>query len=174
MTVQQDARPHTLAGGRLRPAISFEDERFLMFVLDEMAGDYEQRYDDVVRLTLGKSELPPEEPIIAAMLDAAEDYAKASLVFPGGLPQLRHRLSAEYRSRYGVEVPAERFVVSVGTSMAFRNLTQLLAARATRWSCPCPTTRSIRSPRASPALGCGTTASTSTRSRWTWTRWPKR
>ncbi|WP_338743671.1 pyridoxal phosphate-dependent aminotransferase [Actinomadura luteofluorescens] len=138
MTVQQDARPHTLAGGRLRPAISFEDERFLMFVLDEMAGDYEQRYDDVIRLTLGKSELPPEEPIIAAMLDAAEDYAKASLVFPGGLPQLRHRLSAEYRSRYGVEVPAERFVVSVGTSMAFRNLTQLLAGPGDEVVVPLP------------------------------------
>jgi aspartate/methionine/tyrosine aminotransferase len=126
MTLQH-ASPQRPVVPALRPRISFGDERFLMFVLDELAHDYEQRHDDVIRLTLGKSELPPEEPVLSAMLDAVRDYSKAALVFPTGLPQLCERLAEEYRDRYGLRIPAERFIISVGTSMAFRNLMQLLA-----------------------------------------------
>lgn len=118
--------------------IAFADERFLMFVLDAMAEDQERLCDDVIRLTLGKSELPPSEPVTAAMRDALADHAKASLVYPAGLPQLRERLAAEYQSRHGVDIPPHRFVITPGTSCGFRNLHQLLAGPGDEIVVPLP------------------------------------
>jgi len=43
---------------RLQPRLDLSGQEFLMFVLDEMAYEYEKKYDDVIRLTLGKSQLP--------------------------------------------------------------------------------------------------------------------
>lgn len=122
----------------LRPSISFGDERFLMFVLDEMANQADRDHDDVIRMTLGKSELPPAPEIVEAMLGAAADYGRAALVYPAGLPRLRERLSAEYAQRHGVDIPAERFIVSVGTSSSFRNLNQLLAGPGDEVLLPLP------------------------------------
>lgn len=122
----------------LRTAIPFADQRFLMFVLDEMAEDLEARHDDVIRLTLGKSELPPGPAVLAAMQRAAADHALASLVYPAGLPQLRRRLSREYAERHGVTVPPEQFVISTGTSTAFRNLLQLMAGPGDEVVLPLP------------------------------------
>ncbi|MFL6120971.1 pyridoxal phosphate-dependent aminotransferase [Actinophytocola sp.] len=121
-----------------RPPVSFADMRFLMFVIDEMAAALEQRYDDVIRLTLGKSELPPEQAVLDAMLAAAADYPRASRVHPAGLPELRDRLAAEYQARHGTRLPADRFVVSTGTSALFRNLFQLLAGPGDEVVVPLP------------------------------------
>jgi aspartate/methionine/tyrosine aminotransferase len=75
--------------------INYFDERFLMFVLDQMAYDYEKEGKDALRLTLGKSELPLHTDIIQAIVDAMKDFKKSSLVFPGGIPELKEKL-AEY------------------------------------------------------------------------------
>ena len=121
------------------PATAFvAEERFLMFVLDEMAAELERDHDDVVRLTLGKSELPPDEPVVAAMVAAAGDYAKASLVHPAGLPRLRARLAEEYRRQYDVAVPQRRIVVGAGTSSVIRNVMQLLAGPGDEVVVPLP------------------------------------
>jgi aspartate/methionine/tyrosine aminotransferase len=111
----------------LRTPIDFASERFLMFVLDKMAHDYEQQYDDVIRLTLGKSELPVHPSISQAMVEATQTFARSGLVFPAGLPQLRERLARHESQRHGLEVAPENVVVSVGTSTMFRNLFGLLA-----------------------------------------------
>jgi len=121
-----------------RCGLSFRDARFLMFVLDDMAQQYEQEYANVIRLTLGKSELPPGTAVVDAMLSASADYRKASLVFPAGLPELRERLAREYRSRHGADIPARNFVVSTGTSAAFRNLYQLLVGPGDEIVVPLP------------------------------------
>jgi aspartate/methionine/tyrosine aminotransferase len=132
--------PHPVDPGLLRPrcTMSLTDERFLMFVLDEMAAEQERDHDDVVRLTLGKSELPPDPPVVAAMLAAAGDYGRASLVHPAGLPVLRERLAEEYRRRYGVDLPAHRFVVGAGTSALIRSLMQLLTGPGDEVVVPLP------------------------------------
>ncbi|WP_431897559.1 pyridoxal phosphate-dependent aminotransferase [Micromonospora haikouensis] len=109
-----------------------------MFVLDEMAHEYEKKHDDVIRMTLGKSELPPSAPVVEAMLAPAADYRTASLVFPAGLPQLRDRLALEYQQRYGVHLPSNRFVISTGTSTTFRNLHQLLVTEGDEVLVPLP------------------------------------
>lgn len=121
-----------------RPPLSFSGNRFQMFVLDELAARYEKQYSDVIRLTLGKSELPPPEPVVAAMLAAAADYAKASLVYPHGLPLLRERLSAEYAAAFGTAIPVDRFVIGTGTSALFHNLHQLLTGPGDEVVVPLP------------------------------------
>jgi aspartate/methionine/tyrosine aminotransferase len=112
---------------RLRPRLDLGGQEFLMFVLDEMAYEYEKRYDDVIRLTLGKSELPPAATVTAAMVDAVSTHEKATLVFPPGLPELRERIALDYRERHGVEVDPGTVLINVGTSSLFRNIFQLLA-----------------------------------------------
>jgi aspartate/methionine/tyrosine aminotransferase len=106
--------------------IQYHDERFLMFVLDQMAHDYERQGKDVIRMTLGKSELPVREEITAAMVDALRDFSKSALVYPGGLPQLKEALAKHYEERYDLRIPPNNFVISVGTSTLFRNLFQVL------------------------------------------------
>jgi aspartate aminotransferase len=122
MTVRQDPGPVLV-----RSSVDFSGQQFLMFVLDEMAYEYEQRHDDVIRLTLGKSELPLHPAITEAMVAALTDHRRSTLVFPAGLPELRRRLAEFESGRHGVDVPAERVVVSVGTSTLYRNILALVA-----------------------------------------------
>jgi len=122
----------------LRTEIDFNNERFLMFVMDEMANSYEREGKDVVRMTLGKSELPQHKGIISAIQDAAADYAKYSLVYPGGLPSLKDELSQYYKMRYSVNIKPENFIISTGTSTIFRNLFHLLTTKGDEVLIPMP------------------------------------
>lgn len=132
------ATPRRAAAPTAHRADLLADERFLMFVLDEQAANLEARSGDVIRLTLGKSELPPDPPVVAAMVAAAGDYSLASLVHPAGLPRLRDRLAQEYRERYGLPLPVSRFIVGPGTSAVIRNLMQLLVGPGDEVVVPLP------------------------------------
>ena len=99
--------------------IDFKDNRFLMFVIDDKK--------EVIRLTLGKSELPLHEDIIRVMQDALGDFSKSALVYPTGLPELKKELSIYYKEQFGVEIPEKNFIISLGTSSIFRNLFELLS-----------------------------------------------
>lgn len=71
-----------------------------------------------VHLEIGQ----PGEGAPAAVLDAAaralrEDRLGYTETF--GLPRLRERIAAHYRAAHGVDVPAERVVVTTGSSGAF-------------------------------------------------------
>ena len=113
-----------------RLIIVFTEIRFLMFVIDDIANHME--YDEkkeVVRLTLGKSELALHEDIIHAMQDALADFSKSSLVYPAGLPALKKELSIYYKEQFGVEIPDKNFIISPGTSSIFRNLFELLSCK---------------------------------------------
>ncbi len=122
----------------LRSDINFYDNRFLMFVLDQMAYEYETEKRDVIRMTLGKSELPMHPAIIKSMQDALGDFKKSSLVFPGGLPELKDKLSEYYRQKYDVAINPGNFVISVGTSTLFRNLFHLLLKEGDEVLLPLP------------------------------------
>ncbi len=99
-----------------------------MFVMEELAEELERKYDDVIRLTLGKSELPVHPDVTEAMVAALRDPRRSGLVYPLGLPALREAV-AEYEGQaFGWHVDAGDVVVSVGTSTLFRNLCCLLAS----------------------------------------------
>lgn len=118
--------------------INYFDNRFLMFVLDQMAYDYEKAGKEVIRMTLGKSELPPHPDIIQAVIDAMTDFKRSALVFPGGLPGLKVRLSQHYKEKHNLDIPAENFIISVGTSTIFRNLFYLFLEKGDEVLIPLP------------------------------------
>jgi aspartate/methionine/tyrosine aminotransferase len=102
-------------------------QRFGMFEMEELAEELEREHHDVVRLTLGKSELPVHPAITRAMVDAAQDHRRSGLVYPVGLPALREAVADYEGQAYGRAVDADNVVISVGTSTLLRNLCCLLA-----------------------------------------------
>lgn len=119
-------------------SVDFFEQRFLMFVLDQMAHEYEQEHKDVIRMTLGKSELPPHPEIVDAMAASLRDFSKSSQVFPAGLPELRSKLAEHYKEAYQVDIPPERFIIGAGTSSIFRNLFQILLTTTDEVLLPAP------------------------------------
>ncbi len=102
-------------------------QRFGMFAMEELAEELERKYDDVVRLTLGKSELPVHPDITEAMVAAVRDPKRSRLVYPLGLPALREALADYEGEAYGHRVDPADVVVSAGSSTLIRNLCCLLA-----------------------------------------------
>ncbi len=113
---------------QMRPAdrIDLEHEPFLMFVLDELANQLEAQTDDVIRLTLGKSELSPSPSVTEAIVTALRSPRDSSLVYPGGLPELRHAIAQSASTRYQRSVAPENVIISAGTSTLIRNVFDLL------------------------------------------------
>ncbi|MGD2090557.1 MAG: aminotransferase class I/II-fold pyridoxal phosphate-dependent enzyme [Candidatus Aminicenantes bacterium] len=109
--------------------INYFDNRFLMFILDYQAYEYETEGKDVIRLTLGKSELPLHPDIIQTIIDAMKDFKKSGLVFPAGLPELKKKLSEYYKKKYNLEINPDNIIISVGTSSIFRNLFYLFLGK---------------------------------------------
>ena len=118
--------------------INYFDERFLMFVLDQMAYDYEKEKKEVIRMTLGKSELPLHPEIIQSIVDSMRDFEKSSMVFPGGLPELKVKLAEHYKIKYKLDINPRNFIISVGTSTIFRNLFYLFLDKGDEVLLPMP------------------------------------
>lgn len=123
---------------RIKQGIDYFDNRFLMFELDKMANDYEKAGKEAIRMTLGKSELPVHPDINQAILDAVLDFKKSALVFPGGLPELKEKLSQHYKKKHNLDISPENFIISVGTSTIFRNLFYLFLEKGDEVLLPYP------------------------------------
>lgn len=124
----------------LRTDVNFLDNKFLMFVLDQMAYDLDKEDPEnkVIRMTLGKSELPLHPDIIQSMQEKINDFSKSTLVFPGGLPELKEKLSSHYKEQYSVDISPRNFIISTGTSTIFRNLFYLLSKEGDEVLLPIP------------------------------------
>lgn len=118
--------------------IDFYDNRFLMFEMDEMANEFDKENPDVIRMTLGKCELPLHDDIIDSMQDALGDLRKSNLVYPGGLPLLKEKLRAYYDRKYGISVNPGNIIINVGTSSIFRNLFYLFLKEGDEVLLPVP------------------------------------
>jgi aspartate/methionine/tyrosine aminotransferase len=100
---------------------------FGVFEVEDLAEELERTYDDVVRLTLGKSELPLHPAITEAMVSAVRDPKRSSQVYPLGVPALREAVADYEGQAYGRNVDPANVVISVGSSTIIRNLCCLLA-----------------------------------------------
>lgn len=105
--------------------LDFEKLEFLMFVLDELADKLKNKSKDIIKLTLGKCELPLHQDIINAFTDAINDPKKRDLVYPQGLPQLREAI-AKWYINWGNPIKAKNVVISTGTSPLFKDLFRFL------------------------------------------------
>jgi len=74
--------------------------------------------EGVVHLEVGQPGTSAPRPVIEAATRALTQ-SRLGYTEALGVPELRARIAAHYRSHYGVKVPAERIVVTTGSSGAF-------------------------------------------------------
>ncbi len=103
------------------------DLEFQMFVLDELADELTNKGADVLKLTIGVTELPIPPNVLERMIDKLRDPDFVRRVYPEGLPELREAIAEFYNKRYAANVSLENVIVNTGSSPIFRNLFQLLA-----------------------------------------------
>jgi aspartate/methionine/tyrosine aminotransferase len=92
-------------------------EPFHVVVLVTRAKELEAQGRSIVNLVIGEPDFPTPSPIVQAgvrALQAGQVRYTPSL----GTPELRRALAGWYRTRYGVDVPAERIAVTSGSSGA--------------------------------------------------------
>src|SRR5207248_11226513 len=111
---------------------------FQMFVMDELADAAAARGEDVIKLTIGITDLPAPARVVEAIARKARDAAFTRLVYPEGLPALREAVARYYNTQFGAGVDAGRVIVNTGTSPLFRNLFQLLSRPAQEVLIPRP------------------------------------
>src|SRR5262249_44127509 len=121
-----EAQPPESAMARNVLHLPPEELEFQMFVMDELADAATARGEDVIKLTIGITDLPAPARVVDALTRKARDAAFTRLVYPEGLPGLREAAARYYNSQFGAGVDAGHVVVNTGTSPLFRNLFQLL------------------------------------------------
>ncbi len=101
---------------------------FRMFALDDAAQQLRRAGQDVIFLTLGKSDLALHPSIVAAIADAVHDPEQSTRVVPGGMPELRQALATHYSTLVGETITPGRVVVDAGTSSLYPSLLRILGA----------------------------------------------
>jgi aspartate/methionine/tyrosine aminotransferase len=113
MTVaMNDAAPQLRIAARMAHIEPFE-----VMEIQTLARRLEAQGHDVIHLEIGEPDFRTPRPVVQAAQRALDvermDYTSAL-----GLPRLREAISRWYATRYGVDVPAERIVVTAGSSAA--------------------------------------------------------
>ena len=94
-----------------------EIEPFHVMALLARARELEAQGRSIIHMEIGEPDFPTPEPVLRAGIRALE---KGDLFYTPtpGLPELRRAIAGWYRSRYGVDVPASRIIVTTGSSAA--------------------------------------------------------
>ncbi len=82
------------------------------------AAELEQAGRSVISMCIGEPDFPPPQPVLDAAQRALSSGAAMRYTAALGLQELREAISAHYRSAFGVDVPAERIVITAGASAA--------------------------------------------------------
>jgi aspartate/methionine/tyrosine aminotransferase len=91
---------------------------FIVMDVMEAAAAREAAGGKVIHMEVGQPGTPAPRAALAAVR-AALDRDTLGYTVALGMPALRRRIARHYRERYGVDVPAERVVVTTGSSAAF-------------------------------------------------------
>ncbi len=103
------------------------DLEFQMFVLDELADELIEEGADVLKLTIGVTELPMPQVVLDRMVEKLNDPDFVRRVHPEGLPELREAIAAFYNRKHHTDVSPDRVIVNTGSSPIFRNIFQLVS-----------------------------------------------
>ncbi|WP_417689572.1 pyridoxal phosphate-dependent aminotransferase [Roseibium sp.] len=109
------------------PAISRRSEVAPFLAMDVLseAAKLEAAGRTIIHMEVGQPAAPAPQEALAAARSALE-HGRLGYTEARGHLSLRQKLSAHYRTAYGVDVPAERFMATTGSSAGF-NLTFLAA-----------------------------------------------
>ena len=116
-----------------RPAQRLADiSPFHVVELLTRARQLEAEGRDIIHMEVGEPDFPTPAPIANAAVDAINS-GKTLYTQSLGLPELRQKISDFYRSRYGVDVPASRIVITNGASGALNLAFACLADPGSKW-----------------------------------------
>ena len=116
-----------------RPAARLADiEPFHVVELLTRARQLESEGRDIIHMEVGEPDFPTPELITNAAVNAINS-GKTKYTQALGLPELREAISAFYRERYGVSVPASRIAVTNGASGALNLAFACLADPGSEW-----------------------------------------
>jgi len=82
------------------------------------AAELEKAGRSTIYMCIGEPDFPPAQPVLDAASAALSSGAAMRYTAALGLAELRSAISAHYKTAFGVDVPAERIVVTAGASAA--------------------------------------------------------
>lgn len=92
-------------------------EPFHVMEVIKRAADLEKAGRSIIHLSIGEPDFPTAQPVLDAAARALQDGAMR-YTHATGLPALRESISKHYKTRFQLDVPAERIVVTAGASGA--------------------------------------------------------
>lgn len=105
--------------------LPFENVEFQMFVIDELCDRLNHENKNIIKLTLGKSELPLAKEIKQVFVNKIYDKNDSLLVYPQGLPSLREAIVEYYKSKQYI-INTENIIINTGTSPLYKDLFRLV------------------------------------------------
>lgn len=102
----------------MQPARRADIPPFYVMEVMKAAGERERTHGDVLHLEVGQPSTPAPA-IVRAAAAAALESARLGYTDATGLPELRRRIARHYQDRYGIAVPPDRVVVTMGASGSF-------------------------------------------------------
>lgn len=139
MSQSQKAHKQTATpGGLPRPLAARGDiDPFIVMDVLRTANEMQMRGEDVVHMEVGQPGTPAPRTVIKAA-HAALDASPLGYTDALGLAELREKIAAYYTSRYAVEIPADRVVVTAGSSAGFVLAFLALLETGSRVAIPTP------------------------------------
>lgn len=92
-------------------------EPFHVMEVIKRAADLEKAGRSIIHLSIGEPDFPTAQPVLDAAARALQGGAMR-YTHAAGLPALREAISKHYKTRFQLDVPAERIVVTAGASGA--------------------------------------------------------
>ncbi len=111
---------------------------FHVLRIDRLANSLIDEGKDVIKLNLGKSEVPMERVVADEIAEGIYDEARREIVDAQGLPSLRREIVSNYLTTWGINVTQEQIFVNNGTSPFFLALYLLLLNRGDEVLLPSP------------------------------------
>ncbi|MBI4118622.1 MAG: aminotransferase class I/II-fold pyridoxal phosphate-dependent enzyme [Parcubacteria group bacterium] len=99
---------------------------FHVLRIDRLANDLVLKGKDVIKLNLGKSEVPMQEVVADEVAKSIYDKEKREIVDAQGLLSLRQAIVEEYERTHAVSIRPDQVFINNGTSPFFLMLYQLL------------------------------------------------
>ncbi len=93
-------------------------EPFHVMEVIKRAGELEKQGRSTIYMCIGEPDFPPAQPVLDAAQQALASGAAMRYTAALGLHELREAISGHYRHAFGVDVPAERIVITAGASAA--------------------------------------------------------
>jgi len=101
----------------LSPSARSDVPPFMVMDVMAAAARLEERGVNVIHMEVGQPAAPAPRTAIAAARSALD--GRLAYTESLGIPSLRARIARHYHETYGVDVPAERVIVTTGSSAAF-------------------------------------------------------